>query len=221
MKAQPKPRLKVVRDEQMRRDTLDEFARMMQLPKIARVIQRGAEPENARYTFELADGRSIRIGGTGALWSQAQLGQVVAASIQRVPPEHDMKTWRKLLGVLMRNAVEVEEAPGESFAEIVCDWLRDYARSPGTDADGCAAAGRPFIRNEQLHIHAPTFSTYVKRQLHGTFERLELLQALVDIGFERKTINYVPPRGTRTSISLYVALRGTLDVEPTTEDAAE
>lgn len=177
--------------------------------RIAAIDQRGRDPQTARYTFTLVDGRVIRIGTIDTLWSQPQLGKAVAVTMSASLIPVDPKDWRVAIAMLVRHVIDVEETPGESLEDAVADWLERYAgHASSTDRDGAAATGSPFIDEGHLHINASDFARYIRREYTEQIKLTELRQALADLGYERHAINYV--RGTghnakRSSTSYYRA----------------
>lgn len=180
---------------------LDLFSAQAELPAIETIVQRGREPESARYTMHFKDGTVVKLGTINTLWSQAEMTKVLAVTIGKAPPPITPADWRKAITALINHAVKVDEAPGETFADTVRDWLSDYARDAGTDANGCCATRKPFIEEGDLHVHAIDFARSIRRQYGTAVKEQELRQALVDLGFERLTMNYT--RGAKRSTTSY------------------
>jgi hypothetical protein len=202
----------------LRADTLEAFAELTKIEDINRVVQRGRDPQTARYTFEFTDGREIRIGTINTLWSQTELGKVFAVTIGQVILPCKPNDWRTAIAALIAHATDVIETPDETYEATVLDWLKRYAAHATTDRDGAATNGAPYIDDARLHVSASDLARYVRREYSEQVKLHELRQALADLGFERVTIHYV--RGTtdnpvRSSTSYYqaplTAIRGTED----------
>lgn len=183
--------------------TLEAFATLLGLPPLARLAQRGRDPESARYTLELADGRSVRIGTIRVLWSQTELARVLAVTLGCVPPVLDRESWRNAIGALIAHAVDVDEAPGERFEDAVREWLLVYAEHATGDREGAAPRGLPFCDDAGvLHVAANALARYIRREFSEQVKLTELRQALADLGFERCNVSYAK-RGGRSSTSYY------------------
>jgi hypothetical protein len=184
--------------------------------RITAIGQRGRDPQTARFTFTLGDGRTIRIGTIDTLWSQPQLGKVVAVTMSASLIPVEPKDWRISIAMLVRHVIEVEETPGESLEDAVSDWLGRYMGIASTDPDGAAATGAPFIEDAYLHVNASDLARYIRREYTEQIRLNDLRQALADLGYERVTINYVRGEGKnrrRSSTSYYRA--------PIEKDSAE
>jgi hypothetical protein len=189
--------------EDLRAATLAAFATLLGLPPLARLGQRGRDPETARYTLTLADGRDVRIGTIRVLWSQTELARVLAVTVGCVPPVIDRDGWRNAIAALVANAVEVDEAPGERFEDTVREWLLVYAEHAGGDREGAAPRGLPFCDGGLLHVAASGLARFVRREFSEQVKLTELRQALADLGAERCNISYTKRDGNRSSTSYY------------------
>jgi len=192
-----------------RAETLERFARVARLPPIARVVQRGRDPETARYTIHLTDGREVRVGNVEVLFSRAKLSKVLAVTIQKALAPIKAGDWADMINILVEAAVEVEETPGETYEETVRNWTRHYIDMGATsDRNGAAAQGSPFHDDGHVHLTADGLARYIRREYSEQVKLHELRTALRDLGFERVTIHYV--RGgknteKRSSTSYYQA----------------
>lgn len=190
------------------------FSQLLDIPLISRLIQRGRDPDLARYTLELADGQTIRIGTSKILWSQAELGRVLMVAIGCVPITVSTKDWRNAIRALIVNCTDVEETPDETFEATVTEWVRAYSTRATTDRDGAAPNGQPFTDNGDLYITANSLAKYVRREYSEQLRLHDLRQALRDIGFEQATIHYARKTGKttkRSSTSYYRIDQNTLD----------
>lgn len=202
---------------------LGAFADLLHLPPLAGLAQRGRDPETARYTLALQDGRTVRIGTIKILWSQAELARVLAVTLGIVPPSIKADDWRNAIAALIRHVVDVEETPGETFEDAVREWAIAYGHQATTDRDGAARRGDPFHDDGDIHLTAGGLARYIRREYSEQVRLADLRQALVDVGFERITIRYDRnPKGTgderkRSSTSYYrLAL---IDLDPAADDA--
>lgn len=189
------------------------FARRFEIPAIVRVVQRGRDPELARYTLELADGREVRIGTIKTLWSQTEFGKVLAVAIGAVPFSVEPNEWRAAVRMLITHATDVQELEGETFEDQVAEWAARYGARASHDASGAAAGQQPFLgEHDRLHVHAGDLTRWIKREwLETGVTQHSVRQALADLGWERTTIYYRSGgsggkvEGGRTSASYYRA----------------
>jgi hypothetical protein len=202
--------------DDMRNDALHAFAEVIGLPQLDRVIQRGRDPQTARFSFILDGGTEIRIGTIDTLWSQAQLCKVLAVTAGVVPLPCKPNDWRTSIGGLVRHAVDVHETPDETFEETVRDWVKTYAQRATTDQAGAVPRREPFTRDNELYLTASSFAKYVRREYSELLRLPDLRQALADLGFHTTPISYDRPSGNgrdRSSVSYYhaplTALHGT------------
>lgn len=192
-------------------ETLAAFAIACGLPDIARITQRGREPDTARYTIEFTDGRSVRVGTIKTLWSRVELSKALAVTIQRVIAPMKPAEWNEVVGALIMHGIDVEETPDESFQDTVREWLSRYAdratNGNGNSHQEAASIRAPFIRDGELHVSATEFAKYVRREYSESSIKLpELRQALSDLGYAATHISFDRGRGatkTRSSASYY------------------
>lgn len=185
------------------------FCASAKLPALAHVKQRGRDAD-AVYTFEFADGRVVRVGTIKVLWSQAELGKVLSVAIGKPLPAFEPASWYTLRTKLLTYGVEVEETPGESFSDIVRDWLGKYCEKASSERNAAMMSKRPYVENDEIRVHAVSFAREIRRQFSASIKEKELLGALADLGFTRRTIMY--DRGSkRASASYYCAPLGVLD----------
>lgn len=195
----------------LRRKALDKFADMAGLERIERLVQSGRDPESAHYTIWMQDGRTVRLGTIRALWSQTEMSKVLAVTLGKPLPPISPASWDNTRTRLLAHAVEVEERDGETFADTVRDWLGAYCeKAHSGERDGAMAAKRPFTENEDIHVHAVSFARDIRRQYSATVKERDLISALGDLGFERRTIHY-SRGGKRSTASYYVAPIDVLD----------
>lgn len=205
-----------VADEQSKREAvLASFAEALEIGPIESITRRGRDPLTAPYTMRMADGKQtdVRIGTIKVLRSQPALGDVLAVKLDRMPPALEGPFWHKLVSSVVNCATIVEEVEGETYADQVLEWLQRYIeKARGTRDDACTTE-RPFIENNaqglpDLHVHVLNFRAWVK-EFYGSDEKApDLRNALRDLGFERRTINYTKSGASNTR-SYYV---GPMDV---------
>lgn len=208
-----------------RKTALESFGETTGVHDITRIVQRGRDPQTARFTLELHDGREIRLGGIDVLWSQAKLGQVLAVTVGQVPAVVKPVDWRDTVGALIAYATDVEERPEETFQETVRDWLQQYADTATHDYENAPGLREPFLREHDndgqcLHVHAGHFLKHVRRDHQENVTLNELRQALTDLGFASIKISWTV-RGTgknrkRNSTTYYRAPLQT--ISPTEDD---
>ncbi len=189
---------------------LAEFANATGLPAIRHIVQRGRESESAVYTFEFEGGRKVRVGTIKVLWSLSELSKVMAVTMGCPLPSFAPASWYTLRTKLLEHAIEIDETPGEAFCDIVRDWLGKYCENATGERNGAMAAKRPYVEDDEIRIHAVSFARDIRRQFSASVKEKELLGALGDLGFERRTIMY--ERGSaRASASYYCAPIKALD----------
>lgn len=179
------------------------FARLLGLPAIDKLTQRGRDPETARFTLHLADGRKVRIGTVRVLRSQTELASALAVAIDCYPEPVRREDWQHAVAVLLTHGKEVDETPGETFADAVREWASSYSARATTDRDGAAPRGEPFTDNETLHITASGLARYVRREYSEHIKLPELRAALADLGARRTNVSYDRSNGRRSSTSYY------------------
>lgn len=196
------PDISDARRRAQQRKALERFQNIAGLPAIDRLVQRGRDPESAHYTLHMVDGREVRIGTIKILWSQSEMSKVLAVTLGKtLPPDMSNSDWSTVRTGLIRAAIEIDETPGEGFADIVRDWLGAYCESAGTDRNGAMASKRPFVENDDIHVHAISFARDIRRQYSATVKERELITALADLGFVRRTMHYT--RGGKDSTASY------------------
>lgn len=194
------------------------FSALLELPTIERLVQRGRDPVEARYTLHLADGRTVRIGTIKVLWSQAELSKVLAVALGIVPFQVDAKDWRAAIRALINHCTDVEETPGETFEATVLEWVRAYTTRASSDREGAPPAGDPFTDGGKLYITASALAKFVRREYGEQVKLYDLRVALRDNGFEQETVHYTKNtagRGAakRSSTSYYMAPLDVVDPE--------
>ncbi len=192
-------------DEERRRRALDHFSNITGLPAVDSITQRGRGVESATYTMRFCDGREVKLGTIKTLWSLTEVSRVFSTELTHpLPPDLKAAEWSTIRTRLIEFAMEVDETPGESFSDLVRDWLGAHCETAGTDRDGAMRSGRPFIEGDDICVHVVTFARDIRRQYSATVKERELCGALGELGFERRTIMY-KSGSKRKSASYYVA----------------
>lgn len=176
---------------------------------VTSIARAGHERATMRYTFALADGAELRVDDR-TLWSHTEFARESAVKLAHRVEPCKASTWRDAIEALVIHAVEVIETPGETLEDAVADWLRGYAGNASTDRDGAAAAGAPFIDEGDLHVRAVDLAKYIRREYTEQIRLADLRQALRDLGFTQRTINYSRRNGRGTVRSTVSYYRGEL-----------
>jgi hypothetical protein len=199
------------------------FSILLEIPQISHLVQRGRDPEQARYTLVFADGRAVRIGTIKILWSQAEMGKVLAVTLGCVPLSVDAKDWRNAIRAIIVHCTDVEETPDETFEATVADWVRAYANRTATsrDREGAAPSGEPFLEEGKLFITANSLAKFIRRDYSEQIKLYELRSALRDIGFQQETVHWRRATAGRaksksSSTSYYSVDQDTIDGEEQT-----
>jgi len=198
-------------NDDLRTKVLRAFAVLLGLPELKGLTQRGRDPETARFTLTLADGRSVRIGTIKVLRSQTELAGVLAVAVDCCPPAIERKDWHDAIAALLTHAKDVDETPGETFEAAVAEWTLRYADRATTDKDGAAPRGEPIRDGQTLYVTANGLARYIRREYSEQIKLHALRQAIVDLGGERCNVSYTKPGGSRSSTSYYRIAVGDLD----------
>lgn len=191
-----------------RQAILDQFAEALEIGPIESITQRGRDPLTAPYTMRMADDEQtdVRIGTIKVLRSQPALGDVLSVKLGRMPPILEAPFWHKLVSSVINHAIEVDEVEGESYSEMVREWLLRYSERALTDRNIACAHEHPFILTDEqglrdLYVHVDGFVRNLDGEHSIKATAVEIRNALLDLGFERRTINY--SRGNASSTRSY------------------
>ncbi|MGD9893397.1 MAG: hypothetical protein AB7R89_05995 [Dehalococcoidia bacterium] len=150
-------------------------------------IQHGSQ--RARYSLQLTDGREVAIGPTTAVLSPDQFRARLYEQARVTLPIFKKERWLRIAATLSKAATVVENQE-VTREHVVREWIAGYLTSTSVLRDGSAedygeaiAAGRPFVRDEVLHIHAPSLRKYVVLSLMEQIESTDLHDALRAVGF--------------------------------------
>lgn len=177
-------------NDALRDEVLENFAIMTKLPPIRALVQRGRDPQNARFTLVFDDDTKVKIGDADALYSQTKLNRILAVAngtpIRATKPGE----YRTAIDALISHATTVQETPDEALSDRIADWLDQYARSATTDREGAAPAREPFTDDDMLYVHAEHLARWIKRDYSEPVAAGELRAALTDLGFEAVRVDY-------------------------------
>lgn len=200
------------------------FAQELEIGPIERVTQRGRDPLTAPYTIHMADAAQteVRVGTIKVLRSQPALGDVLAVKLGRMPPTIAKDLWHDLVSSVINDAVEVQEVDGESYADQVREWLLRASEKATTDRNGACSSELPFVQPDAqgarcFYVHVDGFVRDLDRSHSIKTTATEIRNALLDLGFERRTINYT--RGNASSTRSYWS--APLDVLTPSDDLLE
>lgn len=190
-------KLAVVATPDKGREMLDELAGLLCIGRIASITQRGRDPLSSPYTIHMDDerGTAVRVGTIKTLRSQPALGDVLAVTLGRLPPAIEPKLWHKTISGVVNHAVAVDEVEGESFTDLVREWLVRYSESATSDRNGAISNEQPFTQADaqglaDIYIHIGHFIADLDRRYSIKVKPSELHIPLADIGLIRRTLNY-------------------------------
>lgn len=174
----------------VKNEVLQQFAVITTLPPIRSITQRGRDLETTTITLTLADGRQTTF-KSQALQSQAKFRHAVNVGLGETLAPMKPADYLDATQALFAHAIDVREAPEDTLAARVEDWLEQYARSAVTDRDSACTAREPY-KDEAglLHVHAESFSLWVKRRYAEPLNASDLRQALEELGYRSTQINY-------------------------------
>lgn len=205
-------------DNGARAEALKHFRGMVALNDAARLLQRGRDPQTARFTIERQDGSLIHVGTIDKLMSRAQFNRVLAVSVGRFAPPCKPADWQDAIGAMIMFGTDVEETPGEALSERALDWLEQYLSGAATsDQDGAAARREPFRRDGEVWIHADHFARWLRREYSEQVAVSDIRLALGDLGFRAARVDYtVEGRGAgrkRTTARYFAGSSAILEEE--------
>lgn len=175
----------------LRDQAIEAFAQFTLLPDLARLKQRGRDPQTARFDLELADGRTIPIGNADQLFSRTRVSRTLAVTIGHTIPRCKPSDWEDAIGALIAHATDVTEDQDDQLAQRVADWLDQYARGALTDQAAAAPLRSPFTDPDgNLYVSADDFSRWLKRHYSEQLSSHDLRGALTDLGFATTKIQY-------------------------------
>ncbi|MEQ9319011.1 MAG: hypothetical protein RIF41_07610 [Polyangiaceae bacterium] len=172
------------------------------LAGVRRVVQRGDNATEARFSLEFVDGRVVHLGPVAVLLSQAKLTQELAAAIGNVPPSVPPADGEALTAAIFAHCVDRVSTHGETTLDTYRDWLRAYISERAVeDEAGAAPAGEPFLRDGRAYIKAESFRLAVGRQWGEQAGLGDVRQTLRDLGAEQTTVHW--RKGARKSSTSY------------------
>lgn len=178
-----------------RQQVLEAFGDLTKLPDIKRLLQRGRDPDTARFTLELQDGRNITIGNAETLFSRTRFTRLTAVTLGQVLPPIKPSDWHDAIGALIAHATDVHETPDEELAARLTDWLEQYLRGAATsDRDNAAAAREPFLDNGHVYVHAEHLATWITSRYRERIKASDLRAALSDNDYQPQRVDYTISR---------------------------
>lgn len=193
-------------DTQLRTAALNDFAEATGVDGLSKIVQHGRDPDTARFTIVMDDGRETRVTAK-TFFSKTALSRAFGVALGLPIKPLTYKQWDGLTSDLIRNVIDVEELADEDLPSTLRDWLEAYAAGATTDHQEAAAQRLPFIRDGELHVAVDGLVKFIRREYSEQIARSDLRQALRDLGFERTLVMYVRGGrnngGKRTSASYY------------------
>jgi hypothetical protein len=197
-----------VPDPEDRARFLDEFSDLLGIGRIASIEQRGRDPLTAPYTMTMADDRVVRIGTIKTFRSQPALGDVLAVTLGVMPPIIEPKLWHKSVLSVINHSVDVVETTGEGYVDAVREWLVVYCENMPFGRDEAIAHMHPFTQEDkgggmEVCVSLTGLRTFLTQRWSLKEPQADLQGALVDLGFDRRTMNY-NHRSVRSTRSYWV-----------------
>lgn len=193
------------------------FADALKLPPIERIIQRGHDTASAVYLIHFDGGRLARL-RPDDLYSQAGLAKALMVQLGVMPEPVKPAEYRTALaGLLLAGAIEQVRMDDEGLTGSLDGWMHTYLDHAGSDRDTACAAGEPFTEDGRVHVRAEHLAGWIRREFREQVKLSELRGALLDLGYERRSINYRRKK-VRSTISYYV---GTTDYTATSAKTAD
>ena len=178
-------------DPERRKKIFAELSKRLGIP-IARWIQHGAE--NARYSLELSDGRTVRIGGVDQVLSADKFRNKVYEATGRLIPAMKRDTWDDVARCLSACKETVENAETTSGYQAmlwVGSYLSDHPLVANQEWQEAASNSQPFLKEGKIHVHAQELRKHMRVLQHETqINHTELCDALRVCGYVREDISF-------------------------------
>lgn len=198
---------------EMRAATLTDLRQQLGVP-VEGLRQVGRDPATARFTLQLQDGSDIRLGGIPILWSQVELGKVLAVACGVVPASCKANQWRDLMAAAFVFVVDVEEHDDLSFETVLLERLQTYVQSTASASrDAALDEELPFRVDGEVGVKADKVAAHIRREYSDTVDSTRLREGLATIGFQRRTLHFKRPDGKRSTKSYYVAPAELLELD--------
>lgn len=163
---------------------------------IVRFVQNGEE-EDARFSFVLADGRFVGLGGGGDLEDVRRIRGRIYPVVRRFPKVLKPKAWTRLweeLGAVCEIIANEESGREGRFAALLYEYL--------SEKTGCVSAsirseanwkesvptGDPFVRDGRLFVCVTSIESFARTVFPRKTETREIWSVLGEWGFENSTI---------------------------------
>lgn len=180
------------------------FNRIVEGPEIARLRQYSRDPRKARFSMELADGRLIELGPFDNIMVQSRFRSAYGIVTGHLPPSIGQKKWEQVVAVLLKAAVVVDDIE-DSRAGQMENWIGEYLEGNASDdKDGACMSQGPFFEEGCSNIALGHFLRYLRRVVGERADDADVASALRTLGYERRTVAYRRPDGSRSTRSYFV-----------------
>lgn len=163
---------------------------------IVKFIQNGEE-DDARFSFVLADGRTVMLGGGADLEDQKRIRGRIYPVMRRFPRTLKPKAWARLweeLGAVAEIVVNEETGREGRFAALLFEYLSDKTgavtsalRSAG-EWRASVPTGDPFVRDGQLFVCTTSIEAYARAVHPRKVEPRDLWGVLAEWGFKNQPV---------------------------------
>lgn len=158
---------------------------------ITRFVQNG-EGRDARFSFRLADGGVLELGGPETLERQSVIRALVYAAVRRYPKSLKVGAWARMfedLGGVCEVVENPESGRDGRFAALMFEYLSDKTASAsaslrsGDDWGRSVVGGDPFVRDGRLFVSTTSIERYVRAVYSRPTDVRELWEVLAEWGF--------------------------------------
>jgi hypothetical protein len=163
---------------------------------IVRFVQNGDE-EDARFSFALADGRFVALGGGGDLEDQRRMRGRIYPIIRRFPKSLKPKAWSRLweeLGAVCETITNEESGREGRFAALLYEYLSEKTGSVSSSIRSesnwkdSVPTGDPFVRDGRLFVCVTSIESFARTVFPRKTETREIWAVLGEWGFENGTV---------------------------------
>jgi len=163
---------------------------------IVRFVQNGEE-EDARFSFVLADGRFVQLGGGGDLEDQRRMRGRIYPVIRRFPKSLKPKAWSRLweeLGAVCETIANEESGREGRFAALLYEYLSEKTGAVSSSIRSAAnwkdsvPTGDPFVRDGRLFVCVTSIESFARTVFPRKTETREIWSVLGEWGFENSTV---------------------------------
>jgi len=183
-------------DETARPKIFEKARGVFGLP-IVRFVQHG-EADDARYSFVVADGKSIELGSARDIEDQKAIRGKIYAEIRRFPKSLKGPAWARLfeeLGAVCEVIDNPESGRIGRFASLLFEYLSDKTGAVSSalrseaNWQGAVPSGDPFVRDGNLFVCVTNIEQYTKAVYARKTDVLDLWSVLPEWGFKSITVN--------------------------------